>query len=90
MDSIMVEIFNNIVLDNLGKEWPCSLETTEDGTVIAHINGYSDAYPLILSRDITFITNINKNLIKLGVNRKVSVSLSERDDTVEFSTDNTL
>ena len=82
----MTELFNNIVLDKLGKEWPCLLETTKNGVITVHINGYSTQYPLILSRDVTFIKNINKKLKKLGFNEKIALSLNEIDDIVMFST----
>ena len=82
-ESAMIELIQNMVTDNLGKEWACSLEV-EKGTVTVYIEGYSKQYPLILSQDNTFIKNVNKKLKKLGFNEMLKPKVKDFNDTVVF------
>ena len=84
-ESAMIELVQNMVIDNLGKEWACSLEV-EKSTVTVHVEGYSKQYPLILSQDNTFIKNVNKKLKKLGIKYHViskNNKNSSRTETME-------
>ena len=82
-ESAMIELVQNMVTDNLGKEWACSLEV-EKSAVTVHIEGYSKQYPLILSQDNTFIKNVNKKLKKLGFNEMLKPKVKDFNDTVVF------
>ena len=82
-ESAMIELIQNMVTDNLGKEWVCSLEV-EKGTVTVHVEGYSQQYPLILSQDNTFIKNVNKKLKKLGFNEMLKPKVKDFDDMLVF------
>lgn len=69
------------VKDKLGKLWTCEVEITEGAIGVSPV-GYDNWYPMILSKDRVFVTNVKNALYNIGIYKELSVDTTDDAATV--------